>query len=205
MLTPKLRMNGLGSVDGSQQKVPTGDQILRALSGSRKKSIQRTSRGCLRKKAKRRGSYPRSRLWRSSSRSVPSSLLQILHREKRLVVVPSYTDNRGNGALLNKLMSCKFPALSAPDGVWGAAKIFRSSAGRKVGTQGDELWRADRLANGDTSGFDPLLRLRVLPPTGGWFILDEALRLGEAAEIEKKRYRAEGGLRRQVKGKREEA
>ena len=61
---------------------------------------------------------------------------------------------------------------------------------------------ADRLTNGDTSGFDPLLRLRVLPPTGGWFILDEALRLGEAAEIEKKRYRAEGGLRRQVKGKR---
>ena len=30
-------------------------------------------------------------------------------RRTRLVVVPSYTDNRGNGALLNKMMSSKFP------------------------------------------------------------------------------------------------
>ena len=30
-------------------------------------------------------------------------------RRTKLVVIPSYTDNRGNGALLNKLMSRKYP------------------------------------------------------------------------------------------------
>ena len=48
---------------------------------------------------------------------------------------------------------------------------------------------------------DPSLRLRVLPPVGGWFILDEALALGAEAEDEKQRYRAESGWK-QVKGKR---
>ena len=31
-------------------------------------------------------------------------------RQSRVTVVPSLTDNRGNGALLNKLMTTKFPA-----------------------------------------------------------------------------------------------
>ena len=68
---------------------------------------------------------------------------------------------------------------------------------REVGTT-----RGDRLANGDTAGFDPSPRLRVLPPVGGWFILDDALALGAEAEEVKQRYRAESGWKRQVKGKR---
>ena len=52
------------------------------------------------------------------------------------------------------------------------------------------------------SGFNPVLRLRVIPPVGRWFILDEALVLGEAAENEKKKHQAEDGSKRQVKGKR---
>ena len=52
---------------------------------------------------------------------------------------------------------------------------------------------ADRLANGDSSGFSPAFRLRLLPPVGGWFILDEALVLGGTAENEKKKYQAEEG------------
>ena len=80
---------------------------------------------------------------------------------------------------------------------------------RHSGVRPDVRWtprnancEADRLANGDTSGFDPSLRLRVLPPSGGWFILDEALELGEAAAVEKKKYRADFGRKRQVKEKR---
>ena len=61
---------------------------------------------------------------------------------------------------------------------------------------------ADRLANGDSSGFNPALRLRVLPAVGGWILLDEALVLGETAENEKRQFLAEGGSRRQVRGKR---
>ena len=30
-------------------------------------------------------------------------------KRTKLVVIPSYTHNRGNGALLNKLMSSKYP------------------------------------------------------------------------------------------------
>ena len=106
-------------------------------------------------------------------------------RRTRLVVIPSYTDNRGNGALLNKLMSSKFP-LSALLMEFGEQL-------RYSGARPDVRWapretncEADRLANGDTSGFDPLLRLRVLPPTGGWFILEEALRLGEALRLRRR-------------------
>ena len=61
---------------------------------------------------------------------------------------------------------------------------------------------ADRLPNGDSSGFNFALRLRVLPPVGRWILLDDALVLGETAENEKRKYPAETGSTMQVKGKR---
>ena len=80
---------------------------------------------------------------------------------------------------------------------------------RHSGERTDVRWapreancEADRLANGDTAGFDTSLRLRVLPPVGRWFLLDDALALGKEAEEEKQRYRAESGWKRQVRGKR---
>ena len=121
----------------------------------------------------------------------------------KLVVIPSYTDNRGNGALLNKLMSSKYPH--------SALLMEFSEQLRHSGVRPDVRWAPreanreadpDRLANGDTTGFDPALRLRVLPPVDGWFILDEALVLGETAENERRKYQAEAGSRQQVKGKR---
>ena len=66
---------------------------------------------------------------------------------------------------------------------------------RHSGVRPDVRWaprEADRLANGDTTGFDPSLRLRVLPPVGGWFILDDALALGAEAEDEKPHYPGQG-------------
>ena len=92
-----------------------------------------------------------------------------------LVVIPSYTDNRRNGALLNKLMSSKYP-LSALLMEFG--EQLRHSEVRP-----DVRW-APREANREAD------RLRVIPPVGRWFILDETLVLGETAENEKKKYQA---------------
>ena len=41
---------------------------------------------------------------------------------------------------------------------------------------------ADRLANGDTTGFDPNLRLHIAPATLRWYVLEEALVMGRDAE-----------------------
>ena len=95
------------------------------------------------------------------------------------------TDDRGNVALLNNLMSSKYP-LSALLMEFGEQL-------RHSGVRPDVRWsprepnrEADRLANGDSSRVSPAFRLWELPPAGGWFILDEALVFGEAAENEKK-------------------
>ena len=122
----------------------------------------------------------------------------------KLVVIPSYTDNRGNGALLDKLVSSKYPL--------SALLVDFGEQLRRSGVRPDVRWapgevnrEADRLANGDSSGFNPAPRLRVLPPAGGWILLDEALVLGETAENEKRKFLAEAGSRRQVRGKMKEA
>ena len=119
----------------------------------------------------------------------------------KLVVIPTYTDNRGNGSLLNKLMSSKYP-LSALLMEFGE-QLQHSGVRPEVRWAPREVNReADRLAIGDASGFNPVLRLRLIPPVGRWFILDEASVLGEAAENEKKKHQAEDGSKRHVKGKR---
>ena len=41
---------------------------------------------------------------------------------------------------------------------------------------------ADRLANGDTTGFDPNLRIHIVPATLTWYILEDALVVGRDAE-----------------------
>ena len=90
------------------------------------------------------------------------------------MVIPSYTDNRRNGALLNKLMSSKYP-LSALLMEFGE-QLRHSGVRPDVRFSPREANReTDRLANEDSSGFSPAFRLRVLPPASEWFILDEAL------------------------------
>ena len=73
-------------------------------------------------------------------------------KRTKLVVIPSYTENRGNGALLNKLMSSKYPL---------SALQFGEQL-RHSGVRPDARWspreanrEADRLANGDSLGFSP--------------------------------------------------
>ena len=51
-------------------------------------------------------------------------------------------------------------------------------------------------------GLQPCASSAGVAAVGRWIILDEALVLGETAENEKRKYLAEAGSRRQVRGKR---
>ena len=112
----------------------------------------------------------------------------------KLVVIPSYTNNRGNGALLNKLMTSKYPL--------SALLMEFNEQLRRSGVRPHVRWapreanrEPDRLANGGC------IRIRPSASSAG-VLLDDALELGETAENEKKRYREEAGTMRQAKGKR---
>ena len=101
--------------------------------------------------------------------------------EMRVLVVPSITDNRGNGAALNKLMSTRFPS--------SAVLMELASYMKHRGMRAIVEWaprecnrEADMLANGDTSSFDPGRRIPVLAGTLVWNVLPEALKAGREAE-----------------------
>ena len=101
------------------------------------------------------------------------------HRSK-IMVAPTWTDNRSNGSALNKLMSTKFPA--------SAVLMELATYTKKMGTKVLVEWtpragnrEADALANGDISLFDPRRRVQ-LESDVQWEILDQALRSGREAE-----------------------
>ena len=82
-------------------------------------------------------------------------------------MVPSLTDNRGNGALLNKLMTTKFPA--------SALLMELSTHMKRMNMRTVVEWaprdcnrEADQLANGIMTGFDPALRLHVSSSSLHW-------------------------------------
>ena len=86
-------------------------------------------------------------------------------QQTRVTMVPSLTDNRGNGALLNKLMTTKFPA--------SALLMELSTYMKRMNMRTVVEWaprdcnrEADQLANGIMTGFDPALRLHVSSSSG---------------------------------------
>ena len=98
--------------------------------------------------------------------------------KKRVVIAPSLTDNRGNGALLNKLMTTRFPAM--------ALLMEMSCYMKKMSIRASVEWipregnrEADRLANGIFHGFNPDLRIPVTASSLVWEILPEALDAGK--------------------------
>ena len=113
--------------------------------------------------------------------------------ETRVIVVPSITDNRGNGAVLNKLMSTKFPS--------SAVLMELASFMKQRGMRAIVEWaprecnrEADMLANGDSSLFDPERRIPVSAGTLVWNVLPEALRIGREAEDTFKQLKETHGL-----------
>ena len=114
-------------------------------------------------------------------------------RHTRVQIVPTITDNRGNGALLNKLMSTKFPASAVLMEL--ASYMRRMSLRTVVGwapCEGNK--EADKLANGNAEDFDPSLRIDVSASTLIWDILPEALEAGRAAERQSQAARERGAL-----------
>ena len=100
---------------------------------------------------------------------------------KKVLVVPSITDNRGNGAALNNLMSTMFPSSA----VLMELAVFMKRRGLRtiVEWAPREFNRElDSLANGITEGFNPALELKVRPEEISWEILLEALEAGREAE-----------------------
>ena len=114
-------------------------------------------------------------------------------QQTRVVMVPSLTDNRRNGALLNELMTTKFPA--------SALLMELPTFMNRMNMRPFVEWsprecnqEADRLANGDTAGFSPPLRLLVTSASLHWYILEDPLRAGAAAEAEHHQAASSGEL-----------
>ena len=99
----------------------------------------------------------------------------------RVAIAPSLTDNRGNGAALNKLMTTKFPA--------SALLMELSCYMKKMSIRASVEWipregnkEADRLAKGIFHDFDPCMRIPVSTRSLVWEILPESLEAGRSAE-----------------------
>ena len=80
---------------------------------------------------------------------------------------------------LNKLMTTKFPS--------SALLMEPSTYMKRMSMRTVMEWfprdcnrEADRLATGDTVGFDTAFRLRVTSSSLHWYILEDALRAGES-------------------------
>ena len=98
--------------------------------------------------------------------------------DTRVLIVPSISDNRGNGAALNKLMSTRFPSSAVLMELASFMKARRMRA--VVEWASRECNReADLLANGITDQFDPKRPMQVSAP--------EALSAGREAEQAPKR------------------
>ena len=102
------------------------------------------------------------------------------HR-RAVQVLPTWTDNRGNGSLLNKLMSTRYPVSA----ILMELAVHMKVMGQKTVVQ----WtlraanrEADSLANGDSSGFDPAKEVKFDLAHMRWRILPAALQMGREAE-----------------------
>ena len=72
------------------------------------------------------------------------------------------TDNRGNGSVLNKLMTTKFPASAVVMELSNHVKARSLKAAVQWAPRSVNQ-EADSLANGDVSAFSPELREVIVP------------------------------------------
>ena len=103
--------------------------------------------------------------------------------QTKVSVAPTVTDNRGNGALLNKLMTTKYPASAV---LMELAAYMKKMSLRTVveWTPREGNREADKLANGQWDDFDEALRIPVAAADLVWEILPAALEMGRVAEEE---------------------
>ena len=96
--------------------------------------------------------------------------------KKKVTVAPTWTDNRGNGSALNKLMTTKFPACA----VLMELSAYMKRMSMKVVVE----WtpragnrEADHLANGEHSKFSPQNRVDVDLAQMRWDVLPGGIEL----------------------------
>ena len=99
---------------------------------------------------------------------------QSAQHRTRILVCPTWTDNRGNGAALNRQMTTKFlaSAVIMELAAFMKKELFKAQVARSPRSGNTE---ADALANGVHEGFDSILRLDIDPsslprlgdPSGG--------------------------------------
>ena len=101
--------------------------------------------------------------------------------DTRVLIVTSITDNRGNGAALNKLMSTRFPSSAV---LMELATYMKARGMRAIVEWSPHECNkdADLLANGITDRFHPERRMLVSAQSLVWNILPKALEAGRQAE-----------------------
>ena len=99
----------------------------------------------------------------------------------KVQVMPTWTDNRGNGAALNKLMSTRYPLNALLMEMSAYFKHMRIKALIEW-TPRTANREADSLANGDTRGFDPELEVKIDDTVLTWLVLPDVLEMGKAAD-----------------------
>ena len=85
-------------------------------------------------------------------------------------MVPTWTDNRGNGWALNKLMWTKFPSSAVVMELSCYLKRMAAKASVEWAPRSAN-YEADALANGVTCSFDPSRRITVDVTALRWEIL----------------------------------
>ena len=101
---------------------------------------------------------------------------------RKVDVIPTWTDNRGNGSALNKLMSTRFPASALLMELATHMKEERIKANVHWAPR-ETNCEADRLANGNFEGFSPEYRIPIDFSSMQWYLLGEALSMGRDAEL----------------------
>ena len=103
----------------------------------------------------------------------PHRVEDVLSR-RQFSIIPTWTDNRGNGSALNKLMSTHFPS--------SALLMELATHMKREGIKANVQWspresnrEADRLANGAFTGFSPEYRIHLDVGSISWYILEDAL------------------------------
>ena len=94
-------------------------------------------------------------------------------RDTKVQIMPTWTDNRGNGSALNKMMTTRHLA------------VFMKRHGLKAlveWTPREANREADELAKGVVHGFALSLEVKIQPKQLSWHVLLEMLDVGAKAE-----------------------
>ena len=99
----------------------------------------------------------------------------------KVQILPTWTDSRGNGSVLNKLMTTRYPASA----VLMEMSVFMKRHKLKANVEWaprEANKEADELANGDVHQFSPALEVKMWAEELDWYILPKVLEIGARAE-----------------------